>query len=69
MPLRTGIGSLRHAHPSGTNRPRDSGAIVDQRDLVRRAQGGDQDAFAALAGAAVTRLLGVAVVDQPKVGD
>jgi RNA polymerase sigma-70 factor (ECF subfamily) len=29
---------------------------VDQRDLVRRAQQGDQDAFAALAGAAVARL-------------
>jgi RNA polymerase sigma-70 factor (ECF subfamily) len=29
---------------------------VDQRDLVRRAQGGDQDAFAALAGVAVARL-------------
>jgi RNA polymerase sigma-70 factor, ECF subfamily len=29
---------------------------VDQRDLVRRAQQGDQDAFAVLAGAAVARL-------------
>jgi RNA polymerase sigma-70 factor, ECF subfamily len=29
---------------------------VDQRDLVRRAQQGDQDAFATLAGAAVARL-------------
>jgi RNA polymerase sigma-70 factor (ECF subfamily) len=29
---------------------------VDQRDLVRRAQQGDQDAFAELAGAAVARL-------------
>jgi RNA polymerase sigma-70 factor (ECF subfamily) len=29
---------------------------VDQRDLVRRAQQGDQDAFAALAGVAVARL-------------
>jgi RNA polymerase sigma-70 factor (ECF subfamily) len=29
---------------------------VDQRDLVRRAQQGDQDAFATLAGAAIARL-------------
>ena len=29
---------------------------MDQRDLVRRAQQGDQDAFAVLAGAAVARL-------------
>jgi RNA polymerase sigma-70 factor, ECF subfamily len=33
-----------------------SGATVDQRDLVRRAQRGDQDAFAALTGPVVARL-------------
>ena len=32
------------------------GAVVDKRDLVERARQGDHDAFAALAGPAVTRL-------------
>ena len=35
---------------------RQVGATVDQRDLVRRAQQGDQDAFAALTGPVVARL-------------
>jgi RNA polymerase sigma factor (sigma-70 family) len=34
--------------------------VVVQRDLVVRAQGGDHDAFAALAGAAISRLDGAA---------
>ena len=41
--------------PGRTTRPLVRGAAV-QRDLVERARGGDHDAFAALAGATISRL-------------
>ena len=53
-------GGLAILHEPGyTTRPPIRGAAV-QRDLVERARGGDHDAFAALAGAAISRLDGAA---------